>query len=181
MNKLIVFFLFMMIGSGIMVGIVAGGGGVVNTELTAAVNTTETTLSVNSTTDFLDEDDYVVVGSEKIYYTGTTDTSFTGCTRGYGDTTAKAHVNGARVYTQKAAGLNYALGFNIVAVQDNLGWAAIIAIPFMFFTTTIPLILKLSTQLLTGNLAIISVFFYAMAAGFVVTLAMSIIGMRRVS
>jgi len=45
---------------------------------------------------------------------------------------------------------------------------------------TVPQILKMSTQLLTGNLAIISVFFYAMTAGFIITLALSIIGSRRV-
>jgi len=179
MNKLIVFFLFMMVGCGVLVGVVAGGGGVVLTTLTETINSTVTTLPVNSTTDFLDEDS-VMIGSEEIYYTGTTATSFTGCTRGYDDTTAKAHIEGAKVYTQKAAGLNYALGFNIVAVQDNYGWAAIIAIPFLFFVNTVPQILKMSTQLLTGNLAIISVFFYAMTAGFIITLALSIIGSRRV-
>lgn len=180
MNKLIVFFLVMMVGTGMLVGMMAGGGGVVTTELTATINSTATVLPVETTTDFLDED-YVIIGGEKILYTGITDTSFTGCTRGYGNTTAMAHILGAKVYTARASSLNYALGFNIIAVQDNLGWASIIAIPFMFFVRTIPQVLRASTQLFTGNLAIISVFFYCMTAGFVITLAMSIIGSRRVT
>ena len=169
----------MMVGCGILVGIIAGGGGVVATDLTATINATVTVLPVSSTTDFLDEDS-VMVGSEEIYYTDINDTSFIDCTRGYDDTTGKPHIIGAKVYTQRAAGLNYALGFSIVAVQDSMGWLAIIAIPFLFFVNTIPQILRMSTQLLTGNLAIISVFLYCMAAGFIITLALSIIGARRV-
>lgn len=179
MNKLIVFFLFMLIGCGILVGIVAGGGGVVTTTLAADVNAENLTLNVTDTTDFLSED-YVIIGNEKIFYTGKTTTLFTGCTRGYDDTVAIAHSAGAAVYTAEASSINYALGFNIVAVQDQLGWAAIIAIPFMFFVRTIPQIMRMTTALLTGDLAIISWFFYAMVAGFIVTLAMSIIGSRRV-
>jgi len=180
MNKLIVFFLFMLVGSGLLVGVVQGGSGVVNTRLSANITATDTTLPVLTTTDFLDED-YVIIGSEKIYYTGTTANSFTGCTRGYEGTTAFGHVEDAYVYSEKAAALNYALGFDIIAVQDNLGWAAIIATPFMFFVRTVPQVLRLGTQLLTGDLAVIAIFVYCMAAGFVITLALAIIGSRRVA
>lgn len=180
MNKLIAFFLVMLIGCGILVGIMAGGGGVTTTVLAENVTANATALVVTNTTNFLDED-YVIIQSEKVFYTGTTPTSFTGCTRGYDDTTASAHEEGVQVYTATASGLNYALGFNIVAVQDELGWAAIIAIPLMFFVRTIPQIVRMSTTLLTGDLAIISWFFYAIIAAFIVTLAMTLIGSRRVT
>lgn len=179
MNKLIVFFLFMMLGCGIFIGIMGGGGGIVNTYLTDNITATNTTLPVFSTTDFLSED-YVIIGVEKVFYTGKTATTFTGCERGYGNTTAVSHDAGARVNTAVASAINYALGFNIVAVQDSLGWAAIIAIPLMFFIRTVPHIIVMSTNLLTGDLAIISWVFYIMAAGFIVTLAMTLIGSRRV-
>jgi hypothetical protein len=174
MNKLIVFFLFLLVGCGILVGIVAGGGGVTTTYLTSNVSSNETWLNVTSTSGFLDEDD-VIIGAEKIRYANINSTAFLNCTRAYGGTTAAAHVTGVKVYTERASAINNALGFNIGAMQDSLGWAAIIAIPFRFFVTTIPHVIKMSTTLLVGDLAIISWFFYAMAAGFVITLAMALI------
>lgn len=179
MNKLIVFFLFMMVGCGILVGIMGGGGGVVTTDLSANITSANTTVPVDSTTGFLDED-YVIIGEEKIFYTGTTTATFTGCTRGYDGTDAAAHSEGDRVYTAEASAVNYALGFNIVAVQDNLGWASIVAIPLMFFIRTVPQIIRMSTNLLTGDLAIISWVLYVMVAGFIVTLALTLMGSRRV-
>jgi len=170
----------MMVGCGILVGMMGGGGGVVNTYLTANITSSNTTLPVGSTEDFLSED-YVIIGAEKVFYTGKTSTTFTGCERGYGNTTAAVHLEGARVNTAVASAINYALGFNIVAVQDQLGWASIVAIPIMFFIRTLPQIIRMSTNLLTGDLAIISWIFYIMAGGFIVTLALSLIGSRRVT
>ena len=170
----------MMLGCGILIGIIAGGGGVATTDLTATVSSNQTYLPVKTTTDFLDED-YVVVGQEKIFYTSKNSTAFLSCTRGYGNTTVSEHLAGARVYTATASAVNNALGFNMVAVQDEWGWAAIIAVPFMFFTRTVPQIIRMSTNLLTGDLAIISWVFYVMAAGFVITLALAIISARRVT
>lgn len=162
-----------------MIGMMAGGGGIVTTDLAVAVNSSDTALIVLNTTDFLSAD-YVIIDDEKISYTSTNETAFLGCGRGYLDTTPAAHEAGARVYTEFSSTINYAVGFNLAAVQDNLGWASIVAIPIMFFIRTVPHIIKMSTNLLVGDLAIISWFFYAMAAGFVVTLALTIIGSRRV-
>jgi len=174
MNKLIVFFLFMSVGCGLLVGIVAGGGGVTTTYLASNVSSNGTSLNVTSTSGFLGEDD-VIIGLEKIHYANINSTAFLNCTRGYGGTPATVHLTGVKVYTERASAINNALGFNIGAMQDSLGWAAIIAIPFRFFVTTIPHVIKMSTTLLVGDLAIISWFFYAMAAGFVITLAMALI------
>lgn len=148
------------------------------TELTANVTTTDTTLNVTSTVDFLSTGDNVYVGSEWITYTGMTATQFTGCTRGVGDTEAKAHIIGAYVYTQKAAALNYALGFDIVAVQDSYGWAAWLAIPFLFMIRTIPNVVRMGSGIFTGDLAVIGIFFYAMITGFVIVIILAIVGRR---
>ena len=169
----------MMVGCGFLIGIMGGGGGVVNTYLTDNVTYNMTILPVASTADFLNED-YLIVEAEKVFYEAKNSTAFLNCTRGYANTTAAYHDEGTRVNTAVASALNYALGFNIVAVQDSLGWASIIAIPIMFFIRTVPHIFRMSTDLLTGNLAIVSWIFYVMAAGFIVTLALTIIGSRRV-
>ena len=65
MNKLITFFLVMLIGCGILVGAMAGGGGVVTTVLSQNMTSNSTVMYVSSTTDFLSED-YVIVEAEKI-------------------------------------------------------------------------------------------------------------------
>ena len=170
----------MMFGFGILAGIMAGGGGVVTTDLAANLTANATTVTVLSTDDFLTAD-YMIIGSERIAYTNTTNTTFVGCTRGYDDTTAASHLVGARVYSPTANAMNNAAGFSIVAVQDTLGWAAIIAIPIMFFTVTIPHIMLTGRYLFTGDLAIIMWIYYAMVAAFIVTLALYLVGSRRVT
>lgn len=170
----------MLVGCGILIGIMAGGGGVSTTDLTASVSANQPYLPVITTTDFYTPD-YILIGQEKIFYTSINATAFLSCERGYGDTTASVHPEGARVYTAVASAVNNALGFNIVAAQDELGWAAFLTIPFKFVFITIPHIMKMSTNLLQGDLAIISWVFYIMAAGFVITLAWSLIGSRRIA
>ena len=177
MIKAITFFTVMLVGCGILIGIQAGGGGVVTTYLSEDITAANTTIPVTTTTDFLEED-FVVIGNEKILYTGVTNTSFTGCTRGYDGSEAAAYEAGRKVMTATASAVNYGLGFNIAAVQDDLGWAATLAIPFMFFARTVPQIIKMSTNLLFGPLAILSWIFYCMAVGFVVVLALMIVGRR---
>jgi hypothetical protein len=177
-NKLIAFFLFMLVGTGILLGIMAGGGGMTTTDLTANVTANQTYLLVQSTSDFYTPD-YVIIGSEKIYYTSLNDTAFLSCTRGYGNTTAAVHPDGARVYTPSAAAMNYAVGFNIVAVQDDWGWVSFIAIPVMFIVATLPHIIKDGANLITGDLAIIMWFYYAMVGAFIITLAWTVFVGRR--
>lgn len=170
----------MMVGCGMLVGVMAGGGGVTTTDLTASVSVNQMYLPVITTTDFYTPD-YIIIGQEKIYYTSVNATAFLSCERGYSNTTAVVHLAGARVYTATASAVNNALGFNIVAVQDQLGWAAFIALPLLFVARTIPHIFRMSTNLLTGDLAIISWVFYIMSAGFIITLAWSIIAARRMA
>ena len=68
----------------------------VDTKLTQAAQPTDTTLYVVSTEGFPDSG-VLLIGNEKISYSGKTSNSFTGCTRGYGDTTAQYHEEGVEV------------------------------------------------------------------------------------
>lgn len=56
----------------------------------ASLTDSDTTITVDSTTGF-DSSGDIVIEDETIAYTGTTATTFTGCTRGSGDTTAVTH------------------------------------------------------------------------------------------
>lgn len=68
------------------------------TSLDGALNNSDTTITVVSTSDFLNESldattlrTYIRIDDEIIKYTGTTDTTFTGCTRGAFGTAATNH------------------------------------------------------------------------------------------
>lgn len=169
----------MLLGTGILLGVMAGGGGTTTTDLTANVTATQDYLPAISTSDFYWED-YVIIGSEKIYYTSSNDTAFLLCTRGYGSTKAAAHPAGGRVYTPSAAAMNNAVGFNIVAIQDDWGWASFIAVPILFVAATLPHIIKDGASLITGDLAIIMWVYYAMVGAFIITLAWTVFVGRRV-
>ena len=67
-----------------------------STDLDGALNSTATTITVNSTSGFSDTGT-LLIGSEQITYTGTTTTTFTGCTRGANSTTAASHLDDATV------------------------------------------------------------------------------------
>ena len=179
MSKLITFFLFLFIGAAMLSAIMEGGGGIVAVELATAINATSTIIEVASTENYLDAD-YLVIGNEKILYTGKTATTFTGGSRGYGGTEATAHAAGAMVYTADASAVNNALGFSIAATADSMGLWATLTIPFYFFTKTVPRIVMMNFSFLTGQLAIIAWFFFAAGIGFIVTLALQLAGGRRV-
>jgi len=179
MTKLVTFFLIMLIGCSILGAIMKGGGGLVAAPLDGDVSAVDVTLTLDSTTDYLSED-YVIIGDEKIFYTGKTATDLTGCTRGYDGTEAAPHYDGDIAYTADASSINNALGFNIAAVQDSMGWWGTITIPFRFLFTTLPRIARMNMSFMTGSLAIIGWIWFAMAAGFFITLALSLAGARRV-
>ena len=69
--------------------------GSLNGDHTAAV----ATITASSTTGFDPLGGIIKIDSEEITYTGTTTTTFTGCTRGANNTTAATHSNGAVIYS----------------------------------------------------------------------------------
>ena len=170
----------MLVGCSILGAIMKGGGGIVAAALSENVTAVSASLPLDGgTTDYLSQD-YVVIGEEKILYTGKSSTDLTGCTRGYDGTDAVPHYLGDMVYTADASAINNALGFNIAAVQDTMGWWGTITIPFRFLFTTLPRIARINMSFLSGSLAIIGWIWFAMVGGFFITLALSLAGARRV-
>lgn len=88
--------------------------------LTADATAGATTLTVTSTTGFATRGT-IVCGLEEITYTGTTSTTFTGCTRGAGGTTAAAHLSGSIVGSVPVAANHNDLAAGLVAVQTAMG------------------------------------------------------------
>jgi len=186
MAKAIAFMLLLYFGMALAIGILAGGGGYAATSLTEAVDEDDATLKVVSTDGFLDTDYIEFSDGEKVLYTGTTAPpfdvfiGFTGCTRGYGDTTATAHAAGTMIYTTSASTINNAMGFNVAATVDSMGWWSIFTVPASFLFVTAPRMLMMPYQLFTDDLVIFAVILVIIQVAVVITVAMSFIGARRV-
>jgi hypothetical protein len=83
-------------GAGLWGGFVYGTA---QTKLSLALNTSNTTIAVNSTTGFANATGTLMLGnSELTTYTGNTSTSFTGATRGFSGTIATAFPANTAVY-----------------------------------------------------------------------------------
>jgi len=186
MAKAIAFMLLLYFGMALAIGILAGGGGYAATSLTEAVDEDDATLKVVSTDGFLDTDYIEFSDGEKVLYTGTTAPpfdvfiAFTGCTRGYEDTTKIAHAAGTMIYTTSASTVNNAMGFNIAATVDSMGLWSIVTVPAQFLYKTMPRLLVMPYQLFTGDLVIFAVILVIIQMAVVITIGMSFIGARRV-
>lgn len=173
------FFLFTFVGCAILSGVMEGGGGIASTPLTAAIDDDDAVLLVTSTDGFLDTD-YVTISNETILYAGKTDTSFTGCTRGAKNTTAVTHDEGDMIYTTSASIANHTLNFNIAAMVDSMGFLAFPAVVLFFFTKTVPQFIMWNWSFLSGDLMIIGLFFFMSGAALIITIALMLVGARRV-
>ena len=173
-SKLIVAFMLAFLVASILSGIMEGGGGVNATSLTTAVTDAGVTLTVNDTSGFLNAD-YVVVGTERIRYTGKTATMFTGCTRGYDDTIASAHEAGSKVYSPDSAVINSALGFNAATTGASPGDVSIPLILTNFIFVTLPRLVTWDySWLKEGYLQYIRYLLIVISVGFIVYLAYQI-------
>ena len=77
--------------------IVNGGTGLNTTELKVAMNATDTTMTVTSTSGYPSAD-ALLIGDEEIKYNGKDSTHFYNLTRGYNSTVAVTHVKANKVY-----------------------------------------------------------------------------------
>lgn len=87
--------------------------------LNGAINAAVTTITVLSTTGFPTAG-YITIDSEAISYTGTTGTTFTGCTRGADGTTAATHVDASQVLHTVIAAHHNTLKDEVKAVEGDL-------------------------------------------------------------
>jgi hypothetical protein len=107
-----------------------------NTLATASHTNSVTTVTVASTSLFPSKG-YILVKRELISYTGTTATTFTGCTRGVGGTTATAFLSGAVVEQVVTAANHNDMAAAIVAVETKIGAGAGTIATTLLATTTL--------------------------------------------
>ena len=100
------------------------------TTLSAALTVSGTTINVVSTTGFASPSGSLFIGKELITYTGTTGTSFTGCTRATGSTVAYSYISGTPVIVNTTSiVLTSAAGFTgsgtVVIDTESITYSAI--------------------------------------------------------
>ena len=149
-----------------------GSTAMVATDLTAGVDDAMIVLPVTTTTGFQSAGGVLMVGNEKISYTGVTAMTFTGCARGIEGTDAEAHATGALVYNEDLGVINYALGFNFVRVANNAGWTALFDIPWKFVTVTAPKLLLWDFSFFTGELVLVRYVLMTLSIGFYIAFAL---------
>jgi len=173
-HRLLVTFLIMFVGCSILGAVMQGGGGIVSTVMADNITANATYIPAESTSLFADAD-IITIGDEKILYSSLNTTGFNAYTRGYGGTTAVAHSDGERIYTQEAGVLNNALGFNLAVEAETGGTFGVITIPIKFFTTTLPHLVILNVNFLkTPELSIIAIFWMVAGIALLVILAIHI-------
>jgi len=144
------------------------------TSLTSDISDSATTVSVASTADFLDSG-YIWIGDERLQYTGKTDTSFTGVTRGIADEnneggTASGHNEGDKVFNEKANIINTMLGYNRMATRTEIGIMEYPMFSWKILTVVIPKMIMWDYSFLEGDMVLLKyTLLYAISAGFLIS------------
>ncbi len=173
MTKLIaglcIMFLLLSILSAIMDG---AAGAAANTELDAAIDAVAGVIPVASTDGFLTSGGVLMIGAEKVSYTGVVaGVSFTGATRGIEATDAVAHASGEAVYNEDAGILNYAMGFSVLQTSVPGGVGSAVMAPIRFLTITMPKLVLWDFAFLQGDLIILRYVLMAGSVGAVIYLS----------
>lgn len=90
------------------------------TNLSAGIDAVAATVPVLSTTNF-PTSGVISIGTEVISYTGKTSNTFTGCTRGFDNTTGAAHSQNALVELRWIADHHNTLANEVIRIEDVLG------------------------------------------------------------
>jgi len=153
------------------------------TVLTADVDSADTTINVESTTNFKDAG-IIIIGDERIAYHKTTDTTFTGTfwrplVRGAQDTEAVAHTEGDAVRSTESALLNDTLNYNIALLSDASGIMSFVTIPLVLWDLITSFIF-LPISFLGTDMVILTYIWGIFGLGLLVSVFMALAGGRRV-
>jgi len=175
MGKLLTFFIMVFAIGTVLSAVMDEETAFAVTSLTADVGEEDTTLQVASTADFLDSG-YLWIGDERVQYTGKTDTSFTGVTRGVVDEnneggTATSHSAGDKVMNTEANVINSLLGYNRMATRTELGIMEYPMFLWRILTVAVPKMITWDYGYLEGDMVLLKyVLLYPISAGFIISL-----------
>ena len=174
MNRQLVFFLLVFIWGSVLSFMMAGEVSVAATTLAAYMNASDTSMTVVSTSGFLSTNGRIVVDSEIMAYTGSTDTTFTGLRRGQLASDPSSHVTGTNVYSETSGFLNKFVTFNVAETLADDGFIigsirSVIGVAGMF-VNGIAMIVTWDFAFLEGHGAWVKyLLLYPLSAGLVVS------------
>ena len=132
-TNLFMFFVFATLCAAILDGVMGGTTGMSTSILTADLSSTGTTANVQNATFFEPAPAVVTIGDELMCYSGKTDTTLTGLTRGKrcasnARTTSvvSEHLAGRRVYSEAPGMFNEIIGFDVAASFSEGGFSGAI-------------------------------------------------------
>ena len=176
MSTLLLFFMIVFNFCSVLCGLSQGYGTPYTTQLTANVDSSQTTIPVSSTNGFA-MSDYVWVDSERIAYASTDATDFLNCTRAQADqnglgATPASHNMGTQIYTQGMSALNSLIGFNYSSLQLSYGNPVAIILSISAYVTAIPRYISWNIGFMSGSgwSLIKIIILYPISAAFVITL-----------
>lgn len=175
LTRLLLAFLIVFVGCTFLGAIMAGGGGIVSTDLSSDISSSAEFIPADDTEAFADKD-VLMIEEEKILYNSLNSTGFIVYERGYDDTVAVNHTAGVTIYTESGGILNAALGYNVGVELETSGTLGIIQLPIRFFTTTLPHLVVLNVNFLNDNpaLQIIGIFWLCAGIGLLIDLSIRI-------
>ncbi len=178
MQNLFIFFVFTYICGQILSFTIDGTTGLGATELAAPLSKIATTATVHSTDLFLNID-HIMIGNEIICYSGKSDTSFTGLTRGCLGTSAARHGNQSRVYGEATGLINQMIGFNLLQTLSNDGLiVGGIKVAFQLpaaIARTFTKLVMWDFAYFEGPAVYVQYMFYGLSAGLVLSLGVIVI------
>ncbi len=187
MTRWAAFFIFVFI-TGQLIATSVEGGGFAATRLDGPLSEAATTVTVNSTTNFLSADAshpaYMMVGDEVVSYTDKTSTQFTPCVRGVADPqtgrrmAATAHSDNTVVRTLNIAAMDSFMGYNITT--SGAGFGTLDAIKFAGRTfVNMPKFLTWDYPWFEGPWVVVRFILFAFSGGFIFGLAIAMMQLAR--
>ena len=154
-----------------------GAQGGISTTTTAALSAMATTVAVAATDGFKTAG-VIIIGNEIIKYSGKTATSFTGLTRGVGETDSLTASSGSRVYDPVLGYANLSMQFQTSTVQNEIENASR-TLPNPITWLAIAVKAMLAPDFLTGNWRLVLLPWYVFVACFIFSLALAMAGLVR--
>ena len=184
MGKAVTFMVWMWIITTLAGGVMQGSTMTMSTTtLTAALTDADVVVNVTSTQGF-PVPGFIVILDERIGYSATSATSFTGSVaqpivRGANDTTAVAHNAGENVRTVESSMLNSSMGYRLAVLSDSSGLLAFVTIPFALISL-MATFFTLPLGFLGTDLEVITYVWVAISIGMIVAIGIQLAGGRRV-
>jgi len=175
--------------TGQLIAVMLEGGGFAVTRLNGALNAEATTITVDSTANFLDASvthpAYVQVGDAEMFsYTDMTAVQFTGVVRGVADpqtgrsVDATAHANDTMVKTLNVAALDSFMGYNITTSGAAFGTMDAIKFAGRIFVN-MPKFLTWDYPWFNGPWVIVRFILFAFSGGFVFGLGLAMLSLAQ--